>query len=400
MFEQLTQQEISFFKSKTMIQLALELSSKAEVRNAIEYFTKSVPGLHLRLKGTRVEHFTGPVKLYTIPDQYKTLQDAAFFTSTFCTPEYSESFASLGYNDSKIVLNIQHRYSDGGYFKFLVDNYGNPPSSLTKIPKSSNLVFKDEISSSPTVPQLPYDERLTRFFSHDKIPQKIEDERDQFITHFMAAKEFKNYDPVKNSPKSYSESLWLANYFAASAQENHLFPSFGISTFVDLRQFMKTKYDFGNCAHIASVTPYSIINPNMKLSDVAREMRNDLTRQLNEGYQFGHAKSTFSTKDPIPGIWLEITNMGPLKIKPPIKDAWASLTMKNLGRELTSLMTFSVIDGDRNDVVTRFRYSPHVLSRKEATRMAESINYFLRNVSFDRTVASVYDEIKSIYKQL
>jgi hypothetical protein len=136
----------------------------------------------------------------------------------------------------------------------------------------------------------------------------------------------------------------------------------------------------------------------MTLREVGARLRDDLVRRRARLDDFGRCKY-MGEKFPgptFPGIGLEITNMGALRIKPPVKDAWASLVFDHpcLGYCLTA-MAFSVIGSGKNDLVLRLRYGNNALGDDEAYEVARVVDHFLRNISLDRKVQSAFDEIKA-----
>jgi hypothetical protein len=98
-----------------------------------------------------------------------------------------------------------------------------------------------------------------------------------------------------------------------------------------------------------------------------------------------------------PGLTLGITNMGPLKIKWPIVDAWASVNVRaGFAANSIMVMAFSVMGEKKNDLIVRLRFNDSKLGDDEAFEMAKSIDYVMRNIPLDRTLKSAFDELKQI----
>ena len=151
---------------------------------------------------------------------------------------------------------------------------------------------------------------------------------------------------------------------------------------------MPITQEITNC--FSSVSPSAKINKNMKLSEVGKLLRENMNIKLKRGDQFGFYKGLGekSEQKVIPGIGLEITNMGPLPIKKPIVNAWASLHAKTINVEkIISLMSFSVND----DFYIRLRYGSGALTHEEMKEYAKSVEFAIRNIPFDMSVEEAYN---------
>jgi hypothetical protein len=100
---------------------------------------------------------------------------------------------------------------------------------------------------------------------------------------------------------------------------------------------------------------------------------------------------------PLKGLGLNVTNIGPLRIKWPIVDAWASIRIaESFASGSLSITAFSVTGKRRNDLAMRLRYGDGVFGDDEAATMAKSIGHFVRHIRLDRNVQSALDELREI----
>ncbi|OHS94532.1 hypothetical protein TRFO_39301 [Tritrichomonas foetus] len=387
-------------KFNSFLQFGLEFDTSSAVDQALEYFSKSVIGLRTRWTETAIESGMNEIQIHKLPRHFDLLQDAAKYTFQHFTPNFSDAVGSIAYNDRQVVLNVAHLASDGGYFRFLIENFGKIPKNLPPFKVENEDAFKDLIDKSPTdVKGNLIDENLTRVFSHDE--KNINHlEYDQYLTKYWKPSDFKfDYNPKTRAPQKLTEKTYLANFFAACAQERHLMNSFGMNTVVDLRKWLSVPVNFDHLSMIAFISPYiKNVTPDMNLSQFAQIMRKSLNDKLARHEQFGIFHSPQNGKI-IPGNYFEISNIGPIKIKKPITNLWISMEMKAYERYTIANMGFSVDDGQQNNLVTRFRWNPHTLSPDEARRMEAVVNHVIGNVSFDRTIGDVYEEAKEVYKQ-
>ena len=392
---------LSMKKYLSMLQISLEMESKESVETAIEYFKKVAIGLKTRCVGERLELKNDDICMYKLPKRYSRLEDAALYTYNNCTPSFDKACGSIAYNDRQVILNLWHYYSDGGFIRYLLQHFGEMDID---VPNKRNdgfefmQMYADKAPDNVVAPN--FDNNLTRIKTNDRENLSYELVDDQYITKYWKTNEIKNYDQKIRAPKRFTETIYMANYFAACAHENRLLDTFGMNTVIDLRKWLKRPINFGDCAHMSNVSPFCNVRANMKICDFADLMRKSLDEKLSHYEHFGLFKSPQHNQEisPLQGSFFEISNMGPMPIKKPIQNLWISMGMKGYDRNTISNMSFSVNDGENNNVVTRFRWNPLLLSPYEARRMANCVNHFIQNISYDRYVDNVFDEIKEVYK--
>ena len=388
------------------IQLALELNSPKEIPNAIDYFKKSIVAFRVhREKDLLVFDPNRKIPVMKIPNNIKSLQASAEYVANH-PYNYEDCFGQIAANDHQVVVDISHTMGDGAFFCFLVQNYGKPPNPpLDHLPNFFNDGLEKKIEAAPIDYIFTNDPYLTRFHSRAteaelKNNPYIDSNGFSFFQYFdkrLPASAFTTYNPSKRAPEHLSEAFWIAHYFAACSQENKLLPFFKINTIINSRQFLDRPANFYDCGKISNFSPSTKVFPNMTIKEMGQKMRENLKDMIKKGYQFSFLKRKYLSGPEPPGIYMELTNMGPLKIRKPIVDAWASLKMHSRDTPMTSLMSFSVDDGKRNDFVTRFRYTPTLMSANEAIRFSNSIDYFLKNISFDRKIEDVYHEMNGVF---
>ena len=298
------------------------------------------------------------------------------------------------------------------------DNGHNTLKGLPNFPLLTNEVYKEYYKKAPNnVKDENHNEKLTRFHSNDKGNLKS-GEYTKFITLRLNAEDIKNKVIKNNKTKlsNFTEMLYMSNYFAICAHENKLLNSYGIINVVDLKKFSKKPLTFANCFEISPISPFTDhITSDMKIIDVGKNLRKSIIEKLNNLEQFaGPSSRQFNQTLPeLNGIATEFSNIGDVHIKKPIIDLWISIYTKCLDRELASNMGFSVFRDDfasygkeerhnrnMNDIVIRYRYSPKKMSFNESRKMANSIEYFLKNISFEDQVGKAYEEVKSFYNSL
>ncbi|KAK8866761.1 hypothetical protein M9Y10_009729 [Tritrichomonas musculus] len=404
--------------AKAMIQLTLQIESPDVIPKLIDYYKNTVIPLHLKQEGNYLVHHNDYIPVFEIPhnEHTRTLADTANYVSQHYTRPFTESLASISAGDNKVVLNIVHCIADGGYFKLLVDGFLNgiyPRNhKLAPFPDDSIDLYSNLIKKAPSSGYLwadnPYTTRVT---THD--PQFHPSDTKKGISYYTIrtpSKSLKCYNPKKNKISGFSEVLWLSQILAAMAHKDQMIESGGVTTCVDLRQWIENpqKVDpFSVCNSFSAVTPFSEIEPNMTLKQLARNLRNNLNYRLNRLEQFSfvkafnseqienHEKKDTEKDTKLVGSALEITSMGTLNLKRPLVDAWTSFTVLPVhAGQIVSLMSFGVKSEEIDDVILRLRYSADHFSDREMKVYGKSIDYFLHNIDNNLSVKEALYEIK------
>lgn len=359
------------------------------------------------------------------------------------TPPTDVALGSIAINEENkiIVLNANHRLCDGGFFKFLMNNYisGNWPKDSPKFPRFTSDLFNDRISKSPKVLSLLNDPTVTRIHNiepmHDikLLPNNISTRVFKDVYHpdskdynfagniidsstnqkrymnnveiVIPAKNYKTYNPKTNAPSHLTEYLWLSQFLVGSALNGKPFTSFKIKTVNDLRRYLPNP-GFVDCYH-CSVTAPSVpsISLDDKLSTIGRKLRKDLFNMMDAGINFSVLKSPVDQEKIITGIDFGITGVGAIRIKKPIVDAHLSFLANatqigNVSNYIGSIFLSTVsafnLSTHENNIVSKVSYNPNLFSEKDIKTYMERIRYILTNVSLDETVGNVFDKVIKI----
>lgn len=415
--------------------LVLEMDSDSSVDSFVSFLKNTVYALRIRKRGSFIERHNDIDKIpsYTFPqninNSFSSLNDVSNYVHENIPLNFDDGYAVIASSPKNcsrkfVALNTPHYFADGKYFCFLTDMFlhNNPNNNnlngLPDFPYENPVIYKEFFDKGPSdVKNDIHDDKLTRFSTND--PNNLKGgEFDQYITIQFKAEELKN-KTIRNNKifiSNFTEALYLSNYFAICAHENKLLPSYGVNNVIDLKKYFPKPISFANSSEIAFVSPYTdYITPDMKNIEVGKSLRKSLMEKLNRNEQYGFYNS-MKYNESLPklnGIITEFSNIGGIHIKKPIKDLWISLFIKCMNRETVSNMGFSVIRDDfdsytkedrinrsKNDMILRYRYSPRKLSVNESTKIAKTIEYFLKNVSLDDCVGKTYEEVKRFYNSL
>jgi hypothetical protein len=223
----------------------------------------------------------------------------------------------------------------------------------------------------------------------------------KFETLRFEGNEFKSFDERLKKFKDTTDYSWLG-LFLVSAVHNGVLPRFaGIPTCVDLRSRIRTPIDYYHLKSFSILNVGTDISGSMTLRGVGRQLRTDLRRRRTEFEDIGLLKYCGKSVNGkgIEGLGIDITNMGRLKIKWPIVDAWVSIQIgADFAKNSLALMCFSVQGERKNELVLRLRFADSGFGEDEAFAMAKSINHLVRHISLDRTIESAFDELQAVQR--
>lgn len=226
-----------------------------------------------------------------------------------------------------------------------------------------------------------------------------------YSTIKIPSKSLQCYEPKTNKLHSFTNSLWTS-YFIASVVHGMKNKSFKIPkeicipTCVDFRRYLKNQ-NYSICSLFSAVNPQACVSPKMSLYELGKAMKSDLIKRMEKGEDFGVLKSKGEIVDPGKNVFLQLSYIGAINIKYPIKDVFVNLNMDAVAAEaMLLLMGFSCISKpslinkeERNDVILRLRYSPTTLYEDEVDKMMKNIKYILTKVpketSIEETVKAV-----------
>jgi hypothetical protein len=144
------------------------------------------------------------------------------------------------------------------------------------------------------------------------------------------------------------------------------------------------------------------VSPDATLREVGKQMRADLFRRSDRLEDIARIKFIERKIDEpeIPGVVLEVSNIGGFKIKYPVVDAWASLRLlSSAAGDGLAVMTFTVFGEKKREMVLRLRYADGRVGDDEAFAITKMIAHTFRHVSLDRTVKSVWEELRTFYAE-
>ncbi|KAK8835782.1 hypothetical protein M9Y10_040604 [Tritrichomonas musculus] len=407
--------------NNVFIQFAMEVEHPKYLPIVLEKVKNSLSGLYTKTDGFNfLSNFKDPstVTIHKIPKEIKTLTDCCDWIYKAYTPNVDYSLASIAADDTRIVINSNHSISDGGFFNCLLENIQDPTSNWpfeqqASIPKDvRNDLFKEEFDKiqKKFEGKNGYDSILKNKLTHFDLQEVVDlpDAYNVIPTPFRAilkAKELSPfiYDKSSQKVKHLTEFLWTGLCLSICAK-NGRFGPIGVGTCMDFRRLLpKEKIDrsFGNCFTNFFVTVKDA-SPKMTINEICSSFRDsfNIVKQNNSFFKDFLFPPDFAfPKCPISYV----SNVGPNRIKTPIKDFYAQCTSTEIGIRPAFLVTsYSKLkkENDMNDVVICMRTSPRVVGRKVSSDVFETYLHFLKNVDPRMKSGDVLDELIHFQKSL
>jgi hypothetical protein len=381
--------------------LAFQVADKSAVPHILDNLDRSVIGLHLKFTDGDFVTVPSPSHRYRIPDDIRDLHRTTYWLNDHHPINYSDRLGYLAFNDSKVILNLNHSVSDGGYLKFLTSRlFETPPTTLPSFPATMEELFHEEFERAEDIAvPLTYDLDLTRTSSHH---QRLNGRSSwgKYETLRFRGKDLPFFDRRLKKFRDTTDYCWLGLTLACAIHDAALPSHAGIATCVDLRPRLKRQaVGYSHLKTFSVLDARTPLIPSMTLREAGRKLRTDMRRRESELEDMARMKFCEKpfTDPPLSTLGLEITNMGPIKIKWPIVDAWASLRIAPVfGANSLAIMAFSVMGEKKSDLVVRLRFTDSLFGEDEAFAMAQTINHFMRYVPLDRTVQSAFDELRDV----
>ena len=379
------------------IQLAFRLATKKDVDEVAKLLQEKAIGCRCGSDGKRIWPLKDHVPIQTIPN-FEKMDEASVYVSVNRKPRPEDGLAVVCVNDDTVVLNTNHMCADGGQFlelnKIILGKSTLPDRHLeTPIPVEH--AFLDDVLSTFGPPGTESTE-----IKQDKSKYKRPDP-EMLVSHFRFVTDFKSFkcfDKKLNKPVNLTDHLWASLVLSASAHNNEI-DKFGAITCVNLRPLVKD-LSLDNATTFAQITQSVPMQDwNETIQSVCKRFRqkfNDSKEDLFRNIKFGNNDINANYND---NFGLELSNIGTLEAKGPIKDAYIGLTEQERGCcSQVCLLTYTVEKEDRTDWVGQFRYPITRMTPHEASKFSGSIKYFMQNIPLSSTIKEAVTALRE-YQQ-
>ena len=381
------------------VQFAMRVKDSSSIDPLVKKLNKLVVGFHSHIENNSIVTTNADVKtpVFHLPD-FKSLADACTYMVNNHHLPYDQALASLGVNKDSIVLNINHIAADGGLIMQLYDTLKNETDvSINDYRiEDQDKVFSKEIKEATNIPPfVGAGPNLTRIHPKDKIGLSL-DEKCHYLINKSKANDLQIFNKKTNKLSGLSDSLWSNLILSVSAFNND-FSSQGCSTCVNLRPFMKHSPTFCDTNNFSNLTLSSHATKDTTVLEMMKQIRADFNMRMKSGELFGYLKGMQMSSEakPIPGIGIQLSNVGRFKLGGPFVDLFLNCTMSSyVTPNNTYVTTYSIEGPKRNDIITSTRYTSSVISDKDMQIITKSIHYGMENIPLNITCGEALERLK------
>lgn len=406
--------EYVFLLWKGFLQTSIEFETPDDTKRAVEELIKCYNAFHIRNNILNVFPNNRDPEILKIPSSLTTLPEINEWMYKTHTPSPFKSWGTIAMDDTRLVINTSHAAGDGRHQKILIEHLCNPSESwqAPPVPMAPYSKFASEISkiklpreftcgnepnSCRIFPRLPVDTKKTSKYEIGLIRKD--------------AKSLKCWCHETQRLRGLTESMWVAMGLMATAQTGKFADSFGICTCFDLRSTVtaEERQDKSIQDFFADICARATPTTDMTLGELGDAMRKSFNVNVQQRRYIDYMKSVWASVFkpwivPEPkGLGLEVSSIGPIRIRKPVKDAYVSLmTPDSYGLGSLCLMSYSIINEDtgRNEFIGHTQYNTTEISRKEGDLFTKGIEYAMTSFDRSKKVGQAINELKAFIPQL
>ncbi|KAK8898022.1 hypothetical protein M9Y10_000272 [Tritrichomonas musculus] len=404
------------------IQFALEVEHREDMPTVLNKVKNAIAGLYIKSDGFNLlDNLKDQesVTVHEIPKEIETLSACCDWIYNTYTPNIESSLASIAADDHRIVVNSNHSITDGGYFVNLLKDIQDPSkeslfSQKAPIPKDLRTdLLKNEfdnflknktkyMKNLPSYQQkdltyLNLQETVSLPDSYNLLPKRCKAElKCTELSPFI-------YDRQTKRLSHMSEFLWTGLCMAINAKNGQYGP-IGLENCMDLRRLLpkeRVNQSFGN-AYTDFTMSVKEANPRMTINEINSSFRSNFNRMKVNDWFYKEYMFPFAFQRENCSV-SHVSNVGPMKFRSPYKDFYLQCTQKEEGlRPILQVTSYSKNNEEKdiNDIVLHMRYSPTVMSKKNANDIFDTYVYFLKNVDPRKKSGDVLDELIAFQNSL
>jgi hypothetical protein len=128
-----------------------------------------------------------------------------------------------------------------------------------------------------------------------------------------------------------------------------------------------------------------------------------MARKVKDGFNYAFLQSLTTrapAAEPLPGIGLELSNMGVIKIKDPVEDIWLRSSIRDsTGEPFLSFSSYSVASETQNQWRANVRYRSALIDKKDAEAVSRGAFFALKKLPMTMTVKDAMREIQKFQEQ-
>jgi hypothetical protein len=387
------------------MQLALKFTTPSVIPKVLSNFHKLFKvGLQTRIINDAYYRRDQPPPVAQIPSWITDCEQACGWLYSHHRLPLSEGLCTLGASDQLVVVNASHNVADGGFLRHALwncmsDGVQEPPLFPATIREKYAPEIAKSIQLKPVL--FPYQNTSSFFVDPHDVRLAPTGTPCMFWRFRIQGHQLSCYDKRLKRPKGLAESLWIAKALALATRGKSM-PLLAIPVVVDLRRYVdQTRIDNTCVNHVTAVCLSVQTSPEMKLSEVAKKLRLDMSRYEKSLAPY-YSTTVFEY---FPGkqnhCYGNSSFLGPVDIKPPLKDFYVGTANTGIGVENQILMfAFSRVTPEANELCVQARFSPTSVPVKSARIIVDSVKHFLKTIPLTASVGEAHQELAAYQAQL
>ena len=391
----------------------VEFEKAGYVENAINEIIRTNSAFHTKISLFSIHKTKCEPKIVKIPNNIKTLDDVSKWIFKNHLPKTNKTLGSIAYDDTRVVACISHICGDGVHHAKMIEHLCNTeerwPDAV--LPESGTHYFHDKVFCkkwrNESTNLCGSDPNITRLLPQKKPASNKESE---YVSENIRIpfEELSCYDKSTKRCHLISEAQWLASALSAAAFQDKIDP-FGVSVDYDLRRILPQNRvnDPAIQNYISSILVQAKTSQTMTLGELGKAMRASFQRNVANQSYFGFMYNVWEAvfrpwrSKSLKGLGMEVSSVGPIRIKSPVKDAWLVLRKKDdYALNSASLLSYSLLGPEKKEFIGTFEYCSKELNKLDGFKIARSIEFCLRNLKDNMTVKEAIDFIKTYQKTL
>ncbi|KAH0795929.1 hypothetical protein GPJ56_000177 [Histomonas meleagridis] len=389
---------------KGFLMAGVEFEKPGYTEQAVEEIIRTNSGFHLKANLLGYKPTKVPPQIRRIPSNLKSLEQVADWMHHNFTPNARDTLATIAYDDTRVMLNTSHMCGDGVHHAKLVEHLCNPEEKWPDavLPASSANDFYPLIHDKKWDKEKPLtctiEPNISRILKKRPVSTK-KDAKYIPASVRIPLSELSCYDPSTNKCHGISESQWIANSISCAVFNGSLEP-FGVSVVYDLRRILPPEKinDPSIQSYISSVTVSASPRLDMTLEELSKQMRAKFNESIENHNYFGHMKSVWEAVwrpwrcKSVPGIGMEVSSIGQIKIHRPVKNAWIVLySPDNYEISGTSFLTYSLISEEKKEFLGTMQFNTLELNEDDGMMLTKSSEFAMKNLKGNMTVKEALD---------
>jgi hypothetical protein len=305
--------------------MAIELTTSSAIPDAISQMERHIIGTRVYSDGERLVATAKRIPIRALPPEITDLVAATDWIAEHQLPPFRERLASISCNNNIVALNVSHLIADGTTLSNFLNNFGQSLGGDHKLLLENYSLFADEIAKLGDVRDDPADHLL---FHISPPAARFKHKTIRNIKFEVPLQSLASYGRAAQRLRSNTEHIW-ASFLLAGRVVNGAFDRTGISTCINMRQFLKSASGaIGNSVGNVFASA-GAVDPRERLSDVTARMRSDFHSKVARGEALHNFKTNTlpaAIKIPPSTLQCESSSVNRIICRPPIKDIRFSLS--------------------------------------------------------------------------